>query len=420
MPRKAYVEDAADEDNRVAVVDAPPRAPSPPPNFNVFEFLVDAGPAQSPPPEEDDAHLLDDREWESDPDDMEAERYDSAEDTYAAAREYMKVEMLKQGYTYGEHPVNQSDDRFQSHTQLPLSPAEGQFYTPANPRGHQRNISNASMDSATRESNKKRKRGHVEELNLARTRAYQPNGDVVMTDAAPVMHSGLTGGLNRLLSRPELPPSPPEMDGIDASPHSPLKRTKHSNPEKERGRTRETDRDRKASRRSSDKKDRDSKEKEHKKHKSSHRESDSANKAGRWERRRPLRKESTEARESAPRKQMKAIEAPFQMKAIEYKPANGESEAHTNGTNGALIVHPKRALSHAEHSAISNAEHFMSFVTKGPESERGFSINKVLKRYHRDKNNTRGRSDEEKDLWKVLRLRRNDRGETVLFVDGVP
>ena len=64
------------------------------------------------------------------------------------------------------------------------------------------------------------------------------------------------------------------------------------------------------------------------------------------------------------------------------------------------------------------ADHFMSFITKGPESERGVSINKVLKRFHRDRDvrSTQEKEDEDKELWKSLRLRRNSRGEVVLFI----
>jgi cell growth-regulating nucleolar protein len=59
----------------------------------------------------------------------------------------------------------------------------------------------------------------------------------------------------------------------------------------------------------------------------------------------------------------------------------------------------------------------MSFVNKGPDSERGVSINKALKRYHREKGIREGgeKEDEDKELWKGLRLRRNSRGEVVLF-----
>ena len=59
-----------------------------------------------------------------------------------------------------------------------------------------------------------------------------------------------------------------------------------------------------------------------------------------------------------------------------------------------------------------------SFTNKGPKSERGCSINKTLKKYHR-RRATMGlgldKSKEEKKLWRALRLKRNDRGEIVLF-----
>jgi cell growth-regulating nucleolar protein len=77
------------------------------------------------------------------------------------------------------------------------------------------------------------------------------------------------------------------------------------------------------------------------------------------------------------------------------------------------------------------AAHFLSLVTKGPESSRGFSMNKVLKRFHKDftdefdgdRGRGQGRSradrerrgDDEKDLWRTLRLKQNERGEIVLF-----
>ncbi|KAJ5938158.1 hypothetical protein N7454_004500 [Penicillium verhagenii] len=65
------------------------------------------------------------------------------------------------------------------------------------------------------------------------------------------------------------------------------------------------------------------------------------------------------------------------------------------------------------------ASHFLSLVSR--DSERGCSINKALKRFHRDfsaeyDDDRERRHDDEKDLWRALRLRRNDRGEIVLFV----
>ncbi|CRL27694.1 Zinc finger, C2H2, LYAR-type [Penicillium camemberti] len=74
--------------------------------------------------------------------------------------------------------------------------------------------------------------------------------------------------------------------------------------------------------------------------------------------------------------------------------------------------------------------HFLSLVAS--HSERGCSVNKALKRFHRDlsdeydadrgRDNGRSRADrerrvdDEKDLFRALRLRRNDRGEIVVFI----
>jgi cell growth-regulating nucleolar protein len=72
------------------------------------------------------------------------------------------------------------------------------------------------------------------------------------------------------------------------------------------------------------------------------------------------------------------------------------------------------------------AHHFLSLVANGAGTERGFSVNKALKRFHRDmsdeydddraRDNRERRLDDEKDLWRALRLRRNDRGEIVVFI----
>jgi cell growth-regulating nucleolar protein len=72
------------------------------------------------------------------------------------------------------------------------------------------------------------------------------------------------------------------------------------------------------------------------------------------------------------------------------------------------------------------AVHFLSLVGSR-DSERGCSVHKALKRFHRDFEDEgdfdreRGRSrerrvEDEKDLWRALRLRRNERGEIVVYV----
>jgi cell growth-regulating nucleolar protein len=90
-------------------------------------------------------------------------------------------------------------------------------------------------------------------------------------------------------------------------------------------------------------------------------------------------------------------------KMIEYKPMNGDTE-----NSGQMVVYRENA----------RAELFMSFVNKGPESEKGCSMNKTLKRFHRERENmgfVHRKGQEEKELWRSLRLKKNDRGEIVLF-----
>ena len=57
------------------------------------------------------------------------------------------------------------------------------------------------------------------------------------------------------------------------------------------------------------------------------------------------------------------------------------------------------------------ASHFLSLVIKGPESARGMSVHKVLKRLQAQNGN-----DDERDMWRALRVKRNERGEIVLFL----
>lgn len=181
-------------------------------------------------------------------------------------------------------------------------------------------------------------------------------GDHIMLDAPPVLHSGLTGGLKGLL-RSGLPPSPDYSggDGADASPASPLKKTKHSKHHRER----------------------------------------TGNSllgmiAGTKSKSSKKRKTSSSKKHSSRREE----------KMIEYKDRKGE-----NGEGQVILYRPRADL-------------FLGFVDKGPESERGCSMNKALKRFHRERkasSDCTSKGEEEKELWRSLRLRQNDRGEIVLF-----
>merc|ERR1711977_151922 len=124
------------------------------------------------------------------------------------------------------------EDAAQSVTDLveygngPVPTAGSEYQTPA-PKAERERKKDRKERELTREEkkDKKRKRLHVETQDLA------ARDDESMTDAPPVLHSGLTGGLGRLMSRPSVfPPSPDYSGGDagDASPGSPLKKTKHS------------------------------------------------------------------------------------------------------------------------------------------------------------------------------------------------
>ena len=363
VPRKAYVEDAPDHDldTAIAIVDAPPHAPSPPPAalsqsvlqpVNVFDFLV-----TEETPNASRISLGGSKEQmrmvEHAPPVFEAGRQSTHELEGDHKMSTSDPAFEKNGYSYGADPV-------------PII----EYRTPG-PK-HQKNGSRDSiyeLDGRDRKStDKKRKRQQIEELDLTHARMPSLEVDEDMEDAPPVLHSGLTGGLNRLLSKSKFPPSPDYSggDGNETILISPVKKTRQIK-DKERGRpslalvkVRKVS----TSRRTSDE---SRPRKHHRPHRHEHVEED-----------RPKRK----------------------LKAIEYTEPEQE-DAHRQ-----LVVYRTRA------------ELFMSFVTKGPESESGCSINKALKRYHRERGDEGlglGKAEEEKELWKAIRLRKNERGEIVLF-----
>ena len=281
-----------------------------------------------------------------------------------------------------DHPdaYQDSDDDNFSYDANPVVPTREheEYRTPAS------KVVTYKLAKETRSTDKKRKR-QVEELDLTQARRPSQELDEEMYDAepseAPVLHSGLTGGLNRLLSSSKFPPSPEYSagSGPDPSPLSPVKRKRASVMgngviiEKVRGR--------------------------------------SGNNAGQLVKVRKVRRSSDESR---PRKHHRSHkhrdrddehERPKRatMKAIEYRRTESPDANHGNQ----LVVYR------------NHAEMFMSFVTKGPESESGCSMNKALKRYHRERRDHGvGKQEAEKELWKSLRLKRNERGEIVLLLGG--
>jgi cell growth-regulating nucleolar protein len=242
---------------------------------------------------------------------------------------------------------------------------DGMAYETPAPKAHRKK----SKDSEQKKD-KKRKRLHIETspgaLDLRTI-------DEDMTDAPPVLHSGLTGGLKSMMRPSQFPPSPDYSGGDNAetSPASSIKKKKSSKSTKST-RTDSFGNNLKALV-SGTSKTKVSKKRRH--------SSDSKEKKSR-------------SRSSSSKK------AP---KLIEYKTKSGDEKGDDSG---AMVVYRPRS------------DLFLSLCTKGPESDRGYSVNKALKRFHRERSSSGtslGKVMEEKELWRSLRMRRNERGEIVLF-----
>ena len=373
MVPKAYVEDAPDEgEQAIAVIDVPPRAPTPPP-VNVFDFLVqDATPKAAPAVGGAPARKLLERESSS----MYVNHTNDSQ--YSQFSNDEGATYKQRGYSYGDAPVQPTFERYDSLSNLENSQASlmpGAFETPA-PKKEKKDKGD--------KSDKKRKRHHVDDLDLSAAKRPASRDEPMADAPAPpstsrVLHSGLTGGLSRLVTDPDF-----YEDRIDAGPTpiSPLKRSKRNDHAKDKDSSSRGDDKRKSS---------------YVSHGNTTRTVSSSKHSDESSRRRRHRSPSSSPEPSAKPKSRttKAIEYPSARATSVQPSASNQVGAHYN----------------------SRAELFMSFVNKGPDSERGVSINKALKRYHREKGlrAVEDKEDEDKELWKDLRLRKNERGEIVLF-----
>lgn len=367
--QQPYVEDADDEySGRPFVVEYPenlPAAPSPPsavPDFdpepvNVFDFLDETQSAN--------ASRLD----------LRSEPTPMVEDT---PRNDRSVRFEDENNDSAMVPYNNpSAEEFPSVYETPV---------PA-PR----------IKKESKSSDKKRKRLHVETQDLD-TSPVRETEDALMTDAPPVLHSGLTGGLKGLLGQPQIFPPSPDYSGDaaepDQSPGSPLKRTKHAKTSKRKVSRGESISNNLMSLITTGS--------------LSHKHADDLPRKKKTSSKEKEKKPSSskDKKKKKPTTTLKAIE-PAAQKLLEYqKPTGGEISTQLSPEETKMVLYQARA------------ELFMSFVNKGPESEKGCSMNKALKRYHRECESlgiSHGKSGEEKELWRSLRLKRNERGEVVVF-----
>jgi cell growth-regulating nucleolar protein len=321
------------------------------------------------------------------------------------------------GFSYGGEPVRPSSERFDSYT------------TPAPKSKHSRTKSRDSdVETTSKKTDRKRKRNSPAELDMSLVRA-QEERDNMLASAPPMLHSGLTGGLNRLLARPEFPPSPEDSGEYANSPLSPMKRAKQGNSTALMRAQRDWEVQQQKTRKADTKEQRERDEKEKKKEKKSKERGRERDRKERHASSTLVKVRSKKKRDDSGSKEIRRIQRRHYsssvspppkdrkaLKAIEYHPS-GSRSASPDG-NGQLIVRPNGDLATNDIVTDPRAGLFMSFITKGPDSGRGMSVHKALKRFHRERQDEKHRAskaDEEKELWKNMRLKRNDRGEIVLF-----
>ena len=590
VPRAAYVEDAPDID--IPDADVPPTAPTPPPAamaepvqpasaVNVFDFLVAEKPSNTsatslsgtkePMAMKKEARSIFSQTSSSFQRDVAGQLTGTESQCFSEMYE-------EHGFGYGAEPVKPSDamEASKSHPSI-------EMVTPApkpekKGRADQVGSTTESRADSAATSDKKRKRGSPEALDLStihakgHRRSRHQTEDTPMSNPPPssadtpsLNHSGLTGGLNRLLSdaNQPFPPTPDYSDGKEEAreidrrnrhsrvieyPASPLKRSRHSKEDQQPGSTAVASSARNRSSRimsvvgngsssghglaivkpagkqnkesalvrtrtrtkspednpQPDRGDRKVERRLVKVHRpgsvlSSRRESWS-HVLGRGEvkssggggdgggsitstnsnQRRRGSNESLERR----KQNVKAIQyhyprhrggAPsvsedsdseiedhshshLRSRTRSRHRGHHKSNTHAPSTSSTTSYvrtrssHPQpresEVVAYSEGPRLQQrAESFLAYITKGPDSSRGCSMNKALKRWHRDGAGTlnemasaagssevgtttaaaaaaaaaataRSKEDEQKELWKALRLRKNDRGEIVVFLPG--
>lgn len=369
VPKTAYVEDASSPDlnaHQLARVDVPPPAPSPPSAvdeapINVFDFLVPDGASQANTPTTASSFVSPKR----------SKAHSSLTSPYIFGQGGFdgQAELHgDEGVTYGQGPIEKMSQRYDSELDFNMQ-VDSQFGPPLS-NGEQTPAPSKSLDRkinkeqhSESKSDKKRKRVNVEELDLSATDKKSSKA------SQPVLHSGLTGGLARLLGKSD-------TRGVNASPLDVKKRSKAASLDGQ----------------GQEKRGLKESESHHRKRHRREEESDAAD-------------ESNDR--IAPK--MKAIEGRKNMKAIEYH----------NGTS-----HNEVASKPIRRHDQSSSEFFLSLVDKDYTSQKGQSIWGALKSFHEGVNADRDddevgspqlRAYEEKRLFRGLRMKLNRHGEVVLF-----
>lgn len=329
------------------------------------------------------------------------------------------------GYSYGADPIPPS--------QYPPGPnVSTEFMTPAPKKKKDRSRKEQGQGSAAI-SEKKRKR-RTEDVDMDDADPVQGE-DTPMMDApssvynnpgTPMVHSGLTGGIDRMLRSPSVEGEEQHAEHPRRryqEPVSPIKRSRRNDKDahNHEGGTMKSRAERfvssmfggsVVSASSGDTQPkalvrtrrRSSSDAENRSKKSSKARSTSSSQVVSSDPNKTKRKSSAHTDGDRPSRRQKQIE---------YRdgPRAGDDARD-------MVVYRQPNI--PDDFQRDMAGHFMSLVTKGPESSRGFSVNKILKRFHNSADYDDGldreqRMEDEKELWRTLRLKRNERGEVVVF-----
>lgn len=447
MPRKAYVEDEADAEHPPPVPTPPPAVPDNP-RDSVFDYMVEEESPNTPQIAFSKGRTRESKEMsmKNGAPPIFNDRRASSRNGYRDSEDQLhNDEYVQNGFSYGSEAINPRSLQDANGSYLSLD-----FMTPAAKAARLRLEGKQAITPGHSRTNsgseKKRKRGQsapdVEgDVPMAGT-----DNQVTVLDTPAVAHSGLTGGLQRMITDDSgfYPRSDSETERRDRrgddrrrsrhtnDPASPIKRSRHTKDKGEKddsglgislkGRAAKAlsavggallplagqDQQSKARRRVSSSDDygrQDSREvsvekRERKKHKvHRHNGSSSANT-------RPEHRSRHDSPDDGKRR----------MRAIEYH-KNDESGSDSDDVRGRgagdMVVHG------AEERQRKGCEAFLSNIPRVGESEKGYSVHKALKRWHKQADHRGGgKSGAEEDLWRGLRLRKNERGEVVVFWGG--
>ena len=446
MPRQAYVEEVLD-------IDTPPHVPTPPPAVpdskrdSVFDYMVD-----------DSSHMSTPQiSYAKDKEEMSMKYaapsiFTGSRPSSRSGEEHRHSKDYEEnGFTWGTEPVKPRGLLDINSSSLSL-----EFMTPAAKEAKSRldKKDRPRLHSRTNSGSEKKRKRPTDDL------VHQLEGDTLMPDAVKVdtpavAHSGLTGGLNRMLSQDDTHPFRRSPDTEDRrrverarssrrsqkleDPTSPLKRTRHTKEDSSglgisikgravkalsmvggallagQGESQMSKTRRRAS--SSDHgqsltRIRDGEKRERKKHKvHRHNGTSSANIRHEPHTRRRYSDESrSPSQGEGTSRKPRAIEYGKQDdSASDSDSETARGSRKSKGANGTMVVFgEEEKTKRACRSFLANAP--------GLDSDRGYSMHKMLKRWHKhnDVRSNSSKLDEEQDLWRVLRVKRNEKGEFVL------